>query len=413
MRRYKAYIARSPGIKKQGDVMGRPKKEKPNHGGLYEVKATIGKGIDGKLIRKSFYSPVSKRDARQKADEYLAQKRAAEITGIGFAGGGAIFDDYAMRWLETFKKGKVKDNTYRGTYENPVLKHLIPYFGKAQMNSIKQSDVQKFFDEKGREYSLETLKKMRSALNLIFVAAIDDDLCYKNPVNKNIKLQSTVSPTEKNAYTQAEYDTVWEFARSHPYGLAIMVMMETGISRSELLGLRWDNLDLDNKIIHIEQGLVQQKSTETDKLVLAADGLKNKFRRRPIPISSDLANAIKAKPVTIYVGGNKQRDIEPKPIRTEYVFHAPNGGPSRPDNWYKREYANFMSDLRAAHPEIKSLTPHELRHTRATLSANDNVDLLQLAKLLGHSDLSMLIKRYAHTDVDAVRKALKIDNNDG
>ena len=105
----------------------------------------------------------------------------------------------------------------------------------------------------------------------------------KIQVNKNIKLQSTVSPTEKNAYTQAEYDTVWEFARSHPYGLAIMVMMETGISRSELLGLRWDNLDLDNKIIHIEQGLVQQKSTETDKLVLAADGLKNKFRRRPIP----------------------------------------------------------------------------------------------------------------------------------
>ena len=130
MRRYKAYIARSPGIKKQGDVMGRPNKEKPNHGGLYEVKATIGKGIDGKLIRKSFYSPVSKRDARQKADEYLAQKRAAEITGIGFAGGGAIFDDYAMRWLETFKKGKVKDNTYRGTYENPVLKHLIPFSSK-------------------------------------------------------------------------------------------------------------------------------------------------------------------------------------------------------------------------------------------------------------------------------------------
>jgi hypothetical protein len=45
--------------------MGRPKKEAPNHGGLYEVKVTIGKGIDGKTIRKSFYSPVSKRDAKQ------------------------------------------------------------------------------------------------------------------------------------------------------------------------------------------------------------------------------------------------------------------------------------------------------------------------------------------------------------
>ena len=392
--------------------MGRPKKEAPNHGGLYEVKVTIGKGIDGKTIRKSFYSPVSKRDAKQKADEYLARKRAAEITGAGFASENKLFEAYAKKWLATFKKGKVKDNTYRGTYENPVLKHLIPYFGKAQINSIKQSDVQKFFDEKGREYSLETLKKMRSALNLIFVAAIDDDLCYKNPVNKNIKLQSTVSPTEKNAYTQDEYDIVWDFARSHRFGLSIMVLMETGISRSELLGLRWDNLDLDNRVIFVEQGLVQQKSTETDALILVSDGLKNRFRRRPIPISVELANALKNKPRVIYVGGNQKKGAEPKAIQTEYVFHAPNGGPSRPDNWYIREYSAFMADLHSAHPDTKMLTPHELRHTRATLSANDSVDLLQLAKLLGHSDLNMLIKRYAHTDVEAVRRALKIDAED-
>lgn len=393
--------------------MGRPKKEAPNHGGLYEIKVTIGKGIDGKAIRKSFYSPVSKRDAKQKADEYLAQKRAAEITGIGFAGNGAVFRDYAIRWLETFKKGKVKDNTYRGTYENPVLKHLIPYFGKAQINSIKQSDVQNFFDEKGREYSLETLKKMRSALNLIFVAAIDDDLCYKNPVNENIKLQSTVSPAEKNAYTQGEYDIVWEFARSHRFGLSIMVLMETGISRSELLGITRPNIDFDNNIIYITDGLVEEKSTETDKYVLVAEGLKNKYRSRPVPISEELSDALKNKPALIYVGGNAKKSIVPVAIEPKYVFHSPTGRPYSPHNWYKREYSVFMDDLLKAHPEIKRLTPHELRHTRATLSANDEVDLFQLAKLLGHSDLNMLIKRYAHTDVEAMRKALKIDNKDG
>lgn len=101
--------------------------------------------------------------------------------------------------------------------------------------------------------------------------------------------------------------------------------------------------------------------------------------------------------------------IEPK-----YVFHSPTGGPYSPNNWYKREYSVFMDDLQKAHPEIKRLTPHELRHTRATLSANDDdVDLFQLAKLLGHSDLNMLIKRYAHTDVEAMRKALKIGDKDG
>lgn len=45
-----------------------------------------------------------------------------------------------------------------------------------------------------------------------------------------------------------------------------MVLMETGISRSELLGLRWDNLDLDNRVIFVEQGLVQQKAQKPMRL---------------------------------------------------------------------------------------------------------------------------------------------------
>ena len=177
---------------------------------------------------------------------------------------------------------------------------------------------------------------MRSALNLIFIAAVDDDLCYKNPVNKNIKLQSTVSPTEKNAYTQAEYDTVWEFARSHPYGLAIMVMMETGISRSELLGITRPNIDFDNNIIYITDGLVEEKSTETDRYVLVAEGLKNKYRARPIPISVELSDALKNKPTIIYIGGNAKKGIAPVAIEPKYVFHSPTGGPYSPNNWYKR-----------------------------------------------------------------------------
>lgn len=152
---------------------------------------------------------------------------------------------------------------------------------------------------------------MRSTLNLIFIAAIDDDLCYKNPVNKNIKLQSSVSPAEKSAYTQAEYNIVWDFARSHRFGLSIMVMMETGISRSELLGITRPNIDFDNNIIYITDGLVEEKSTETDRYVLVAEGLKNKYRARPIPISGELSDALKNKPTVIYIGGNAKKVLPP------------------------------------------------------------------------------------------------------
>ena len=61
--------------------MGRPKKDAPNRAdGLYEVKVTIGKDFSGKLIRKSFYSTVSKADARAKAEQYKIDHAVYEAT---------------------------------------------------------------------------------------------------------------------------------------------------------------------------------------------------------------------------------------------------------------------------------------------------------------------------------------------
>ena len=81
-----------------------------------------------------------------------------------------------------------------------------------------------------------------------------------------------------------------------------------------------------------------------------------------------------------------------------------------PTNWYKRNYKSFMAAVIAEHPEVPFLTPHELRHTRATLWKDEGVDLFSIAKLMEHADLDMLAKRYAHNNVDTLRKALKLDS---
>jgi len=59
--------------------------------------------------------------------------------------------------------------------------------------------------------------------------------------------------------------------------------------------------------------------------------------------------------------------------------------------------------------DIPILNPHELRHTRASIWVNDGENIFAVADVLGHSDLKMLRKRYAHTDVESTRKLLKID----
>lgn len=386
--------------------MPRPRRSKPNHGNLYEVKITIGKTITGKLIRKSFYSSISKADAKAQAEQYLITAKAAELVGEVFVQKDVDFRTWAEKWLETYKKGKVKDNTYDGTYRNPTEKHLIPYFGSALLTDIRPIDVQAFFNEKGKTSSLEGLKKMRTCLRAIFDTAVENDLCRKNPVTKNLILKSEVAPIEKRTYTQEQYDVVHAFAETHPSGLPILVLLETGMSRSELLGLKWEDFDKKERLIHIQNGLVEQKDAETGKWTTVSDGLKNEYRERVIPIGKELAARIELAPRVVNVGGNAKLGIPPTPKITTFIFHAPHGGAYAPKNWVRRVYQPFMEDLVAAHPEIPALNPHELRHTRATLWKDQKVDLFSIAKLLGHSDLDMLAKRYAHNNIDSLKEAL-------
>ena len=65
-----------------------------------------------------------------------------------------------------------------------------------------------------------------------------------------------------------------------------------------------------------------------------------------------------------------------------------------------------MRALHNAYPEVPELSPHELRHTRATLWIAQGMDPYMVARLLGHSDLKMLTKIYDHTSTETLRKAL-------
>ena len=125
--------------------MPRKKKETPNRkDNLYEVKVTIGKNFDGTLIRKSFYSPISKEDAREKANQYKIEKEVATRTGIGFLNQNVTFTHWAYQWLEIYKKPDVDENTYIDTYLNAVKNHLCPYFKAVKLCDIKPIHIKNF-----------------------------------------------------------------------------------------------------------------------------------------------------------------------------------------------------------------------------------------------------------------------------
>lgn len=361
--------------------MPRPKKEQPNHaGGLYEVKITVGKTIDGKLIRKSFYSSTSKADARAQAEQYKIDREVASQTGAGFISKDITFADWARKWLETYKKPDVDDNTYRLTYQNTVDKHLIPYFGKAALVDVRPIDVKNFYASK-KSMSKSMLSKMRLCLNGMYDAAINNDLCYKNPA-KGITFVSDKAKNKKDVYTDDQIKAVEAYAADKLP--EVIVLLETGLRRGELLGLKWEDIDLKNGILNVSRSVADKKGGGV------SINPPKWGSYRTIPLSAAAKRAFIALP----------KD-------TEYVFPLENSAPQSPNSW-ARKLDRFMVKVHAEKPDVPILTAHELRHTYGTSLRRRGVDIYTIQKVMGHKDIKMTSEIYVHNEIEELKKAVKM-----
>ena len=371
--------------------MGRPKKEKPNRSdGLYEVKVTVGHNFDGTPIRKSFYSTISKADAKAKAEQYKIDQAVAEQTGDAFVLGKLTFSKAAKKWLESIKP-TLSDSAYNN-YEVAVRLHLEPVFKNALINNIKPIDIQNYFNKISSDTPLESMKKYKNCLNGIFKMSVDNDYCAKNPC-ENIKLTSSAENVEKQTYTKRQAYLISRYARTHKDGLGIILMLEYGIRKGELLGLKMSDLNLESGTIHIQRSVADVKNKDTGKIEIKIKPPKNIQSDREIPL----------KRVTLE---------KLKNIKDGYIIPNSKGNVYSPRNWTKRNYKNFMTDMQNYYNgfgiNIPILNPHELRHTRATIWVNEGKNLFAVAAILGHSDLKMLQQRYAHKDVESIRNLLDL-----
>lgn len=362
--------------------MARPKKEQPNRqDGLYEVKVTVDKTLDGKPIRKSFYSAISKADAKAKAEEYIINMRVSELTGDPIIEKEYSFKTWAQKWLETYKKPNVSENTYKWSYESPVEKFLIPFFGNAKLQKIRPIDIQNFYN-KNNSLSESTLNKFRLCLNGIFESAIDNDLCFKNPA-KGITPKSTATKHEKKVYTDDEIETVQNFFISEGF-LAPAFILETGLRRGEIIGLQWDDVNFDNEVLYVRRSLAVSRGSVKGFTINPPKW----GSYRTIPLS---VNAIEIL---------KMCDRENK-----YVFSNYKTDPITPDGFSDRLLLR-MEKLHKQYPGIPILSAHELRHTYGTMLRRHGVDIYTIQKILGHKSINVTSEIYVHNEIDTLKKAV-------
>lgn len=341
--------------------------------GLVEYKANLGK-FNGKIKWKSFYGKTL-RDAKDKAAEYIeSAKNEFDVK--------TNFSSWALKWLELYKKPYVELNTYLYTYKAKVEKYLIPFFRDTKLDAIKSEDIQQFFNMHS-DKSQSLLGDLKICLYNIFEKAIDNELCLKNPM-RNIIVKGKETK-ERTFLSKEQFYALMEYAKTHKFSLPILLYLNTGMRRNELLGLRWSDINFDECYISVKQAVKREKGN------INVGEPKTKSGIRTIPISKEFAD---------YLNTVERRgDFIIPGVKHEFMTQS----------YLDKNFKKFMADVQKDIKDFPTVTIHELRHSYATMLREVGADIYTIQKVLGHSDIKVTSDTYVHNDITALRKHMKID----
>ena len=155
--------------------------------------------------------------------------------------------------------------------------------------------------------------------------------------------------------------------------------LTTGLRRGELLGLKWEDVDLGKGELRVRQ----QIGRISDEVIEMS--LKTKNAYRTLPLSADAIDVLK--------------EQKRKAGNSEWVFPSPTGGPVSPDSVLHMLHRVLK---RAGLPEVRF---HDLRHTFATLALQNGVDIKTVSGMLGHFSAGFTLDTYAHVTTSAKQEA--------
>ncbi len=375
--------------------------------GKVKITITHGKTFDGKP--KKYYKTVDYTTDRQldlDAALFLADIMNGEINRASSTTIGALFKD--------FKKTRkdIKPSTmdrYGTLYERQIK----PYFHTRKVNSITRPDVRKWVAElldhghaktKG-PLAPKTVKNALALLSSLYVYAIYElELVEKNPCER-IKVKKMGKPAAaKEYYTDKELahllvllDNKLDDPKSITHATLIYLILFTGLRTSEIMGLKWDNVNFFNNTIKIVEARV---CTATNRIVVGDTKTTSSEREITVPeFIVDMLRRLKShQDQCKQIMGEEWTD-------TGYVSVTNKGTPSHPRNmydWFKR----FLK-----RSDLKDSTVHDLRHTHAALLTSLGVQIIDISKRLGHSNtrVTQEIYEYLFKNMDNVI-SLELDN---
>src|SRR5215213_8227641 len=260
--------------------------------------------------------------------EKLTRAMADRDSGLIFDAGKMTVGDYLDRWLVDTVRGTVRTSTYE-RHEEIVRLHIKPSLGRVGLKKLTPAHVRGLYSEKlDSGLAPATVRKIHSTLHKALSQAVSDSIVPRNAADVKAPRPT---PEEMRPLSEAEARAFLEAAREtgDRFEALYVLAIATGLRRGELLGLRWDDVDLKRGTLRVGRALVR----EGGRHVLGET--KTRRGRRPINLTPRAVNALKAhRKCQLEEGIRRSGLYEDRDL----IFATSVGTPFNPENLVKRSF---------------------------------------------------------------------------
>jgi integrase len=330
--------------------------------------------------RKTLYAKTYK-EAQEKLKKALYEQQQGTLVTAAQQTVAHFLTD----WLEHTQKQSVRPRTYE-RYEEMVRLHILPVLGRHKLQSLSAQHVQAFYAKKLQEgLSAMTVMSLHNLLHKALETAVKWNLVAKNVCN-------VVSPPRRQRFevtplTLEQIQKLLAAVEGHRLEALFKLAIATGMRRGELLGLKWQDIDLARGTLQVRRILSRIPSILGGKGYEEAEP-KTQKSRRTILIAPFALQALKE---------HALRQLEEKKKagtswqEHDYVFSTSRGTHLNPTR-------DVLDQLKALlkKADLPAIRFHDLRHSAATLLLSLGVHPKVVQEILGHSQITMTMDIYSH-----------------
>ena len=336
--------------------------------------------INGKIVNKRISTGLPANRENIRYCKKYARKILLEKTKPKKRAKPKSFMHYSLQAVEKFSSSVMEDT--RKTRLSRLKRYLFPSFKDKLLEEIEPHDIevwqQKLIKEKGEDLT----RRCKSLLNRIMHFAERDGLIDKNPVPLTMQIHSSKKNKKiRELYTKEEISKMLS-SSSGWFRVYLLLIVSTGVRSGESIGIKWEDVDFEQKIIRIRRSIRKGIIKPTKK-----------GEERIVDMTEPLYNALLS---------------YRKKSFSKWLFPNPKG-----EHFYDSAdiiSLYFKPLLKSIGVKYKSL--YSLRHSYATILLNGGENITYVSKQLGHKDVNTTAKFYIKflKDKKAIELANKILN---